>query len=380
MVYQRLWMVNSTLVLLAGISLIVEFAFWGTAPISGRSRRVLNSAYQEQPLLVVIQPESIYKNDLFNTYQEKAEQLPVKKNLSVPLPTPPQKKATTPPTPPQPQFLPQLPVTLKGIIRASTEEESVVIIADQTNKEQMYHVGDIVQDAQIIKISRNKAIFLRSNGQQETFFLRKPEKVTGRGKTVWSRIIKKIDANLYQIDHKEFSTEITSLGEIIELLHLGSAYDGDKIVGIRVGNLNTTDITGQLGLELNDIITAVNGIGTQEAADRMRIYEALTSVNYGDTIKATIIRNQQKITLSYAIKKLLQTAEELEKEAQEKAQAAAGENNLFKLGKKAQEISEKAAFQERHHTDEEQQQVAQDLRQRLTSNLEQRSITRRGWQ
>ncbi len=45
----------------------------------------------------------------------------------------------------------------------------------RTNKESSYKVGDMIEDAQLIRIFSNKVILMRANGQQEVLYLREKD-------------------------------------------------------------------------------------------------------------------------------------------------------------------------------------------------------------
>lgn len=380
MVYQRLWIVNSAIVVIALITGVAQVFLWKPVTTIGRLSHGRVTTIEEMPVSVVVQPESIFKNDLFNTYREPEAPQAVKKNIQVPLPVMPAKKTVSAPAPAAPTFLPQLPITLKGLIRSSSQSDTVALIADQTGREKTYRVGDQVQDATILKIARNKVIFLRSNGQQETFFLRKPEKVTGKGKDHWPKVIQKSGPRSFTIDPHEFSIEFTSLGEVIELFHLGSAYVGSTIVGVRIGNCNGDDISSQFGLELNDIITNVSvspapgssGIGsgeieTKDREKRMQLYNLLATATYGQTITLTVRRQKDTFKINYTLQKWTPPQEEKRSLAPQASQqilstSAANDRNIV---------------QEKRHTPDQQAEVNKELRQRMLANLEQRSLTRR---
>ena len=115
----------------------------------------------------------IYEHDLFDTYEKEAF-VSTKPDYVIALPNPPAPRAVHIPTDPKPHFLEPLAIVLKGIIFVHDDDsKNRIIIADANTKhETLYKVGDMVEDAQLIKIFNKKAIFLRSNGQQEVLYLR----------------------------------------------------------------------------------------------------------------------------------------------------------------------------------------------------------------
>jgi len=91
-------------------------------------------------------------------------------------------------------FLPPLQLNLHGTIINSNPKQNKAFIENAKNKEEKsYNLGEIIDDAQIIFIGKNKVIFIRSNGQQETLYSNKnsenEEDISS--KIPWNKIIKK---------------------------------------------------------------------------------------------------------------------------------------------------------------------------------------------
>src|SRR4051812_17341045 len=131
-----LWMLNSWLLSLLILAIVLSTVLKKSPPKMKPIAVTFETEQKRQPLAVNL--EKIYQNDLFDTViipRYQAEQ----KNLVTPIP---QLQSTPPPPPPapsKPTFLPPLNITLKGIILSSLEAQSVAIIADETNKEELYH-------------------------------------------------------------------------------------------------------------------------------------------------------------------------------------------------------------------------------------------------
>jgi|GEM_PF-1429952 len=246
----------------------------------------------------------IYENDLFNTYNKAVPKV-VEIPRTLPLPTPPQ-PVPLPITPEaKPQFLEPLPITLKGVIFTLREQDNRAIIADnKSKKENLYKTGDIVEDAELIHIGRNNAIFIRSNGQQETLFLtpgdahRDPQ---FKEDDSWALTIKKLSDSLYTIDTKAFTERVTNLAQFIDLLDLTTAFERGKSVGCRIGSIAPNSLGAVLGLMTNDIITTINTITPTSTKERVSIYNTIKKSNPGDTITITLLRNKEPHTISYKL-------------------------------------------------------------------------------
>ena len=222
-----------------------------------------------------------------------------------PLPPLAQAIAPKPPQIAKHAFIPPLTLTLKGIAFSSDEERSVSIIEDEAKKESVYHVGDLIKDAQLIKISQNRITLLRVNGQHETIFLRDADIPKSKSdKKGHDHIAKKIDNTTYEIDSANFAKEIPNLGSLSERFSLIGVYSKEKPTGVAISNMPINGIGTSIGLQKNDIITAINGISTTDKKNRMKIYDTITSMQNGSSITLDLQRNKLPVKITYNLTEL----------------------------------------------------------------------------
>lgn len=253
------------------------------------------------------------------------------------------------------------------------------MLADQTGKENVYHVGDKVQDAQIIKLTKNKMVLLRSNGQLETFYLRKPDKLNP-DLSSWDLAVKRIDDNLYHIDPLEITKGVSSVGEVIEMLDLGDAYEGKSSKGVQVGSITHHPLGAKLGLEKGDVITTINDISAVDSKQRIKIFDTIAALPMGSHIEVALLRGGKPKTISYLLKQLEKPSPFsnpiLGDNANEEKQE---DDELFKLSKNAQRQQSRRRFEHVHRTHEQHDQAITDMRQRLLTNMKERTHNRRVW-
>ena len=394
---KNLWIVNTSLLVIFALSLGLYNLLHEDAP-SYPPRKVpldivVTEPQREGAAEVIAHVwEKIYQDDIFGTYTAiKVE--PTQRSLIKPMPEPPRANPVPPQEPKRPDFIPALTVTLRGIIAGSDENQNVAMIADETNKELLYHVGDKLKDAQIIRIASNRVVILRATGQQETFYLR-PPKLAPLGQpdqldpldplSRWKMIVKKVDDKNFEVDLIEFKHEIETLGVFLERAAvIGTAFQGGKAVGVRLGTINATDLIIALGLKSNDLITTVNGLFVGSVDDRMKAYEQIIKASIGSTISVGLIRDSQEITLMYKLVKL----ERLSKfvfsglkpggapaipgapGAPQTAGSALPKSRLQEWEEK------KRDFERRNPSD--QDRMMMEIRQRLMQNLQNRSYETR---
>lgn len=375
MVKQQLWIINSTLVVLAIISIAIAQLIKQELPTTSNKRRA-SLQTEAKPSRIIVTPEKIYQNDLFDTFSPPVEPAPVPKSLVTPIPQLNVKNAAIPTKNQRVDFIPPLDVTVKGIIMSPQPKNSIVMVADSTGKEQMYHIGDKINDGQVLKITKNQMLVIRANGQQETFYLRKPEKLNP-GLSSWDTAIKKIDDSLYYLDPVEITKEITSVGEVIEALDLCSAYKDGKAIGIAIGSLKHNTLGGKLGLMSGDIVTKVNNLGATSSKERIAIYDAVAGLNLGDYIHLSLTRDGKNIDLSYLLKRIEKSSPFGSAEGSKDATKDQTPSDLFQLGKDAQRQQTRRRFDQVHRTAEQHDAAVTEMRKKILDDMRNRAPNRR---
>lgn len=246
----------------------------------------------------------IYENDIFDTYQKKPEN-PFESAREIPLPQPPIPIATKVPEVPKIEFLDPLNITLKGIIISNNDNKNRAVIQDNdTKRETTYKVGNMIADAQLIRIFNNKIIFLRSNGQQEVLYLREKDALldpTYAALGNWSHITKHIDNYYHVINPIAFAEHIQSVAQFIDALDITTAYQKGKSIGCRVGTVKKDSLGAALGFNTGDIILSVDNISATDINNRFLIYKNVIAKKPNDTIVVKILRDQQPVTLVYTL-------------------------------------------------------------------------------
>ncbi len=299
-----LWILNSAIaVLLIGVFL---FIFFSRQPAPYREPiepEVSAERIKKDELKINI--SKIYENDIFDTYQ-KEFQKPVEPVKEIPFPPPPVPTAPKVPEIPKVKFLDPLNITLKGIvIIASDDNKNRAIIQDnETRQETTYKIGNIIGDAQLIRIFNNKVIFLRSNGQQEVLYLREKDAEldpTYAALSGWSDVIKRVDDYHYIINPEAFTTRIQNLAQFIDMLDLATAYQKRQSIRCRVGAVKQNSLGAALGFETGDIIIDVDNIPATDTPHRFQIYKNVVAKKPNEPISVQILRSSQPVTLVYAL-------------------------------------------------------------------------------
>lgn len=317
------WIIN--LGLLSLVLAALAFTYLSNSKVPSRQDIEPAQLSPRKDLKVAINIRKIYEDDLFGTYVKELQQ--VKRiESSIPFPEPPGQQKIVIPAIVEPEFLEPLQVSLKGIIVVGSNDAKnrAMVLDNKTMQEGTYKVGDLIQDAQLIRIFKNKVIFLRLNGQQEVLYLREQDAKVDPAYSIsheWDTVVKKIDNSNYLINPKAFAEQIKTLTECIDLLNATTAYQQGKSLGLRIGNLTNSPFGGLMGLQNGDIILSINNIPAQTTEERLAIYKNIISLKIGNTVSIKLIRKNREITLTYTLEDF--TEEEKEKNNPEEKQETA---------------------------------------------------------
>jgi len=298
------WIVNSALLFLFMAALLFMYVSRVSVP-EQESLEPREYIPHKKEALVAINISKIYENDLFGTYVKESEEL-----SSVPLPRmpePPKPQIIPAPKAPEPQFVDPLDITLKGIVVLSSEESKnqAIIEDNKTKKESSYRVGDLVEDAQLIRIFSNKIILLRSNGQQEVLYLREQDAQLDPVYAQlgdWHEAVQEIGSHTFAINQQALLTRVKNLAQFIDLIGLTTAYKSGQSIGCRVGQLERSSLGSALGLESGDIILTINDIPTATTQERLQIYKSIIVMEEDDKITLSLLRKNNEIEITYVLK------------------------------------------------------------------------------
>lgn len=305
------WLLNDALLLLFFI--VVGFILFSAPSLPKRvSLKPESEAKPPKKDVSGLDLSKIYMNDIFGTYQQATVAPPPSMEAKVTLPEPPMPQPVLVPIASPPRFLEPLQITLKGIITLSNETENIAIIQDaKSSTAKNYMVGDKIEDAQLIRILRNKIILVRSNGQQETLYVNQYEAELDQqliAPSDWSSVVQKTGEMSYVVDPFSFINHIQNLSQCIDALNLITVFKQGKSIGCRVGSLPPKSIGLALGLQQGDIITAINGIPSTTTDSRFEIYQTIVGLHLGDTINVAMTRNNQEIMVQYTLQSIEKTA------------------------------------------------------------------------
>lgn len=304
---QPIWAINSSL-LICFLFAQVVFFLWYT-PIPRRTSLDVDPVQSvEHKKTVVVSLKNIYQdNDLFGTYiAPMISTMPAPAPNAIPvMPEAPTNIPLKIPVEPAKIFIAPLAVDLKGVIFCyDRPEKSIAIIQFTDSKEEMnYRVGQLINDAQILKIYPNRVIVVRSNGQQETLFLREDEASSALAKEKTQEVVGlniTLKDGIFHIPVDQFMAQIKSLGQFIDLLDLTTVYQKGKSVGCRIGKDGKDSLAIKLGLMKDDVVQQVDSLPVTDIASRILVFDHLMQKKLGEVISMRVERAGKTMELRYA--------------------------------------------------------------------------------
>ena len=237
--------------------------------------------------------ETIITRNMFNSDGLIAEPLIAKQN--------PKDRKELPPIPSQ------LPLNLMGTLVHSSPEKSLAAMEIKgKNQILSYRPGqDIEKLATLEKVERMK-VFIRNlnTGRLEFVEMKNTNKIQLKttGASEPSGDVKKVSDTEFEIKRSDLLKHTSDLSSLLMQARVVPARRGGNgdIYGFRLVEMQPGSIYSQLGLQLMDVITVVNGTPVTNAQQAMELYTALKN---SDNIKIGVERNGQNQSLDYKVTK-----------------------------------------------------------------------------
>ena len=258
--------------------------------------------------LLIVNTAHIYENDLFGTYSSPAavNELMVVKLPEFPAAPAPSQALASAPLPPQ--FLEPLGYVLSGVFIDNDDSKSrAIIINSATQVQKTYSIGDMIEDAELLRIFESSILLVRSNGQEEILFIDKQaatEDLIFNFNASWNEVILKQSDILYAVDRLAFIKRIPHLSQFLEIIDATTMYKKGKAFGVRIGKIKSESVGIALGLRPADIVISIDGIPAAHTQGRVEIYNRIKNIEEDEAISVEIERNNEKLDFTYIMKKI----------------------------------------------------------------------------
>lgn len=211
-----------------------------------------------------------------------------------------------------------LQLSLLGTIAGDTASARAIILDQRSRSQDIYRVGDAVQEAEIRQILRGKVI-LRHGEKDEILTMSEGEDkpkstaaVDRRSRTAaparslarvepeaeGEEAVGEIEVETIAISQDVLQDSFNDLNELMTQVRVRPYFRRGKPEGLIVSQIQADSIFAQLGLMNGDIIASVNGNLMSTPDEAFQFYNSLKS---GEAVSIEITRRGQKRMLTYDI-------------------------------------------------------------------------------
>jgi general secretion pathway protein C len=195
---------------------------------------------------------------------------------------------------------------LWGTVAGEGRRAYAVIEDSKAREQNLYRIGDSIQNATVKIILRQKVI-LRVNNQDEILVMEEPVARRGAsrkiaGRTTGGSSAPKIPVSRYprkiSLRKDQIQKALENLPQLMEQATIRPHIEDGQPGGISITGIKPNAIFRQMRLRNGDIITGVNGNSIDSVEDAMKIFEDISS---GSNFQIEIKRRGRAQTIDYNI-------------------------------------------------------------------------------
>jgi len=194
-----------------------------------------------------------------------------------------------------------LNVSLLGTVSGDTENTTAVIQDKTKRSQELYKVGDTIQNATIVEILRRKVVLrLGDKNQILTMEENRSSSSPTRGKrqvqTRRAQPSTPVSRSTISLDTYEADKSLSDINKVLTQARVRPAYKDGKRDGLLLTNIRPNTIFTQLKLRNGDIIQSVDGDEIRRPEDIINFYDQLKS---GYPVSLGIKRRGEEKVLNY---------------------------------------------------------------------------------
>ena len=192
--------------------------------------------------------------------------------------------------------LEELELELLGTALGNIKDPIAFIKDLKTSKQGVYRLGNLIQDAQIVKIDMGEVVFERE-GQLEIL------RLSSRGRA-WCKIkqeslpILSISGNQIVVSKSGALKKAADIYKTLHKIKVKPHYQSDEVVGLMVDGIDQGSIIEQAGIRNKDIINTVNN---QKIDSYQKALQVFNKARNQEEITVSLLRDGQKKLLCYRI-------------------------------------------------------------------------------
>ena len=207
------------------------------------------------------------------------------------------KDADSKPVPVKVKTLKQTELKLKlwGTVSGLGGQTYAVIEEAKSKQQNLYKVGDAVQNATVKMVFREKVV-LSVNGKDEVLEI---EEIRGRasGRKPPQTATKARRQNI-TLKRSQIESSVKNVNELMKQVKIRPHTENGQAAGLMLSSIQRGSIFRRMGLRSGDVITGVNGNSLVSVDDALKIYENMKS---SSNMSIEIKRRGRNRTIDYNI-------------------------------------------------------------------------------
>ena len=189
----------------------------------------------------------------------------------------------------------ELKLKLWGTVSGLGGQTYAVIEEAKSRQQNLYKVGDAVQNATVKMVFREKVI-LSVNGQDEVLEI---EETRGRaGSRMPPQTATKSRRQTITLKRSQIESSVKNVNELMKQVKIRPYTENGQAAGLMLSSIQRSSIFRRMGLRSGDIITGVNGSRLVSVDDALKIYENMKS---SSNMSIEIKRRGRNRTIDYNI-------------------------------------------------------------------------------
>jgi general secretion pathway protein C len=189
----------------------------------------------------------------------------------------------------------ELKLKLWGTVSGLGGQTYAVIEEAKSRQQNLYKVGDAVQNATVKMVFREKVI-LSVNGQDEVLEI---EETQGRaGGRMPPRVATKSRRQKITLKRSQIESSVENVNELMKQVKIRPHTENGQAAGLMLSSIKRGSIFRRMGLRSGDVITGVNGSNLVSVDDALKLYENMKS---SSNMSIEIKRRGRNRTIDYNI-------------------------------------------------------------------------------
>ena len=236
-------------------------------------------------------------------------------------------------TPPRPAAKPAANLKLVGTVVGPPERTYAVIEDLSTKRQELYRLGDLVREAKVVEVTRNRVVLDNRGRREELFSFEKsdaaspptnipaarqpatprrppfqpesqpqeppPNPPQEEGHEAAESEIERVGENMWRINRDDLVEQLDNFGQMMKEARLTPHFAAGQPDGFMITNLPGDSFLARMGLRNGDIMKGVNG---QKFGSLEEFFQAYQQLQTGPMLQLEVERSNRTETLTYEIR------------------------------------------------------------------------------